>query len=235
MGKLITILYTLVFVIAAFWFVTLANVLSIFSDTEESKTNYRRKLSTFFKLFINHIPGVDYHVDNKYNETFEKPALIIANHQSELDMAAILALSPKVIAVTNERVWNNKVYGRVIRYSEFYPISDGIEESIDKMRNLIERGYSIVFFPEGTRSKDCKILKFKPGAFYLAEKLQLDILPIYLHDFGKRFPKEEYTLHMGPMSLEIGKRVVYGDESMGTDHLQKKKMWHKHYCEKFEQ
>jgi len=235
MRKLITILYTLVFVFAAFWFVFLALVFSLFGNSEKAKTYYRRRLSAFFKFYVTNLPGVKLNIDNKYSETFEKPALIIANHQSELDMASLLSLSPKIVAVTNERVWNNKIYGKVIRYSEFYPISDGLGESLEKMKSLVDRGYSIVVFPEGTRSKDCNILKFKPGAFFLAENLNLDILPIYLHDFGKRLPKEDYTLYKGEMTLEIGKRVEFGDDTMGVGHLEMKKMWHKHYCEKFEQ
>ena len=235
MKKLITILYFSVFVIASFYFVALTPFFMLFGQSENSKKKYRKWLCSFFRRYINHLPLVDFKVDNPYAEDFSKPSIIICNHQSLLDMAALLAQSPNIIALTNDSVWNSKIYGNVIHYSEFYPISMGIEESLVKMRSLLDRGYSILVFPEGTRSEDCKILKFRTGAFYLAELLKVDVLPVYVHDFGKRLPKTDLCLTKGQMTLEIGKRVPYGDDSMGLTHLEMKKCWHKHYCEKFAQ
>ena len=62
-------------------------------------------------------------------------------------------------------------------------------------------------FPEGTRSADCKIQRFHQGAFYLAQKLHLDIIPIYLHGVGHVLPKKDFMLREGSIHMEIGQRI----------------------------
>jgi 1-acyl-sn-glycerol-3-phosphate acyltransferase len=69
---------------------------------------------------------------------------------------------------------------------------------------LVKRGYSIAIYPEGTRSKDCKIGRFHKGAFYVAEQLGLEIIPMYLYGPGRILPKKTYHLRKGPIYLEVG-------------------------------
>ena len=108
---------------------------------------------------------------NDGREDFSKPAVIIANHQSHLDLPLLLMLSPKIIVLTTKWVWNNPLYALVIRYLDFYPVMDGYESVIDKLKRKVDEGYSILVFPEGTRSPDASIQRFHKGAFLLAEKL----------------------------------------------------------------
>jgi 1-acyl-sn-glycerol-3-phosphate acyltransferase len=58
-------------------------------------------------------------------------------------------------------------------------------------------------FPEGTRSKDCRIGRFHQGAFYLSEQLGIDVLPMILYGPGKVLPKKTYTLHQSPMYIQV--------------------------------
>ena len=57
----------------------------------------------------------------------------------------------------------------------------------DRMKN----GYSLIVFPEGTRSEDGVIKRFHKGAFYLAEKLNVDILPIMIHGTNYTLTKQD--------------------------------------------
>lgn len=54
----------------------------------------------------------------------------------------------------------------------------------DSLRDKVKQGYSVIVFPEGTRSQDGKIGRFHKGAFFLAEQLKLDILPILVYGNG---------------------------------------------------
>ena len=157
------------------------------------------------------MPQVKHSVINDYNENFNKPAIIISNHQSHLDLLYLMSLSPKIICLTNDRVWRNPFYGFIIRYADFFPIGEGIEQSLPKLSEAVKDGYSILVFPEGTRSPDCNILKFHQGAFYLAQKLNTDIIPIVLHGVGHIFPKPEFVLRKGKVTVKILERISLQD------------------------
>lgn len=181
---------------------------SIFgNDSEESKLKLHKKIQKYALFFAKHTPGVQFSVNNKINEQFEKPSVIISNHQSHLDILYLLSLSPKIVFLTNDWVWNFPLYRRVIREAEFYPVSNGYEQNLPKLKELFERGYSICVFPEGTRSPECEILRFHKGAFTLARELDADIIPIILHGAGYVLPKDELLLGKGFVTLEVGDRV----------------------------
>ena len=111
------------------------------------------------------------------------------------------------------------------------PAAEGIEDYMPQFRSLVERGYSILVFPEGTRSADCSILRFHKGAFHLAQELNLDILPVCLNGVGYALPKEEFMLRPGHITVTIGKRVAPDDLSWGADARERTKAFHRFYQE----
>lgn len=175
--------------------------------TDKKVLSFHRFLQRISALIIYRVPGVHFSYDNSVEEHFSKPAVIISNHQSHLDLMCIMMLTPKLVILTKDWVWKNPFYGKIIQHAEFYPVSDGMEQNEERLRSLVSRGYSVVIFPEGTRSVDCKVQRFHQGAFYLAQKLQLDILPIYLHGVGHVLPKKDFMLRRGSIYMEIGQRI----------------------------
>lgn len=121
---------------------------------------------------------------NEPGETFERPAVVIANHQSFIDILVLLSICPKAVMVTNGWVWRSPVFGRIVRYLGFYHTAEGYERLAPALAQKVADGYSVIVFPEGTRSVDGTIRRFHKGAFYLAEKLGLEILPICLYGNG---------------------------------------------------
>lgn len=181
--------------------------------TQRKQDRYRNALMKTARLALKAIPGCPYTYSNPYGEDFSKPAMYICNHQSHLDVLAILALHPKLILMTNEWVWNSPFYGYLIRKAEFYPVMEGLEKNLEHMKDLTARGYSIVIFPEGTRSPDCRIQRFHRGAFLSARELGLPVLPLYIHGFGYALPKKDFLLRKAGLYMEVGKRfeVPEGD------------------------
>lgn len=199
----------------------------IFVHTHKMTDNRRLELHLLIqkvsRFIINHVPGVNFTMENISGENFDKPAVIISNHQSHLDLMCLMMLTPKIVFMTNDWVWNNPFYGYIIHHLEFYPVSDGIEKNMPRLRDLYNRGYSICIFPEGTRSEDCNILPFHKGAFYLARELGCDILPIFLHGIGHVLPKRDFMLREGNIHVEIDERIKVPTEVddivMGDRHL----------------
>ena len=134
---------------------------------------------------------------------------------------AIMMLTPKIIILTKQWVWHNPFYGAIIRYADFFPVSD-TEDMSRRIKTKIEQGYSVMIFPEGTRSEDCKIKRFHRGAFFLAEQLNLDIIPVMIEGFGKVLPKSSWHLHPGEMKMTVSQRIRREEITDGYRVLTKK-------------
>ena len=161
---------------------------------------------------------------NSENETFEKPAVIIANHQSFVDILVMLSLAPKLVMVTNRWVWHSPVFGKIVQYADFVQTEDGYEKVLHHLRDKVAQGYSVVVFPEGTRSADCQVHRFHKGAFYLAEKLQLDILPVVLYGTGMIISKRQpFYVKRGVLCTRVLPRILYTDASYGVTYQERSK------------
>jgi 1-acyl-sn-glycerol-3-phosphate acyltransferase len=172
---------------------------------------------------------------NRHHAQLERPAVIIANHQSFLDIMMMLMLHPKIIIMTNDWVWNSPIFGQVIRFADFYPSKAGAEQSLEHLRTLTEQGYSIVVFPEGTRSVTGKIGRFKKGAFYLAEQLELDILPVVFHGTGHCIRKKDFLVHGTTVTMQFLERISPKATAWGSGYSARTKSISRYFKEQYQQ
>lgn len=197
--------------------------------TDKKKAFYHWYIYTLYRLDMKIIPGIRYRINNPHQELFKKGSILICNHQSFLDSVCMLILTPKILIVTNDHVWQNKFIHRILGFADFYPISRGLENSISFFREYIDKGYSIVIFPEGKRSQTCSILRFHRGAFYLAQQIGCDILPIFIHGVGHIMPNGCHWINKGAFFIEIGQRIAAGDTRYGDDYSLRTKNVRKYY------
>lgn len=181
------------------------------------------------------IPGAKYRKPATASADFDKASVIICNHQSHFDLIYLLSLSPNMIFLTNDWVWNNPFYGFLIRHAEYYPASSGIDNLLPKFRSLVSRGYSIAIFPEGTRSADCKIARFHQGAFYVAEQLGVGVMPIILYGTGRVLRKKTYHLEKSPVCLEVGRQYPQAELRTKGGLLAQTRFFHHLYLKRFEE
>ena len=92
-----------------------------------------------------------------------------------------------------------------------------------------------MIFPEGTRSADCEILRFHQGAFHLAQRLGLPILPIFLHGTGLVLGKRDQRLRSGHITIEVGERLSIDQGRWGTTPLAIAKSIRHLYIEHYEE
>ena len=205
--------------------------------TERKRKNLHKVIyySTRFVMLKHGFPGTTFTYKLGEKVDFSKPSVVICNHQSHIDLACQLIFTPNIIFLTNQWVWHNPLYGLLIRNAEFYPVANGIDDLMPKLKSLVGRGYSIAVYPEGHRSKDCRITRFHQGAFHIAEQLGLDVIPMYLYGPGHILPPKTYHLKKGPLFIEVGDPIAQTDlASMGDTKTQASQM-RKHYINKYEQ
>lgn len=192
-------------------------------NKEKGKYWFHVCISRFTWSMIYIMGNLKKHIYDPHHEDFQKPAVFIANHTSFLDILITTMLHPRLVLLTNRWVWRSPVFGAVVRMGEYYPVADGAEQSLTPLQDLTDRGYSVVIFPEGTRSPDGKIKRFHKGAFYIAEQLKLDIVPVLLHGVHYTMQKGDFLLKDGTCSVYIGDRITPDDTTYGTTYSERAK------------
>jgi 1-acyl-sn-glycerol-3-phosphate acyltransferase len=136
----------------------------------------------------------------------EGPCVFVSNHRSHFDIAAILGFVPGINRFTAKKeLFREPVLGLVMKTMGMVPVDrDNPERAIERLRKLRNDGHSLVFFPEGTRSRGGVLLPFKKGAFVTAIELGLPIVPIACRGSDSIMPAGGYlSILPGEMELEV--------------------------------
>lgn len=187
------------------------------------------------KFIVYSILGIRKNFINKENLDFSKPKLLVSNHQSHLDLCLIFMLNPKIIALTNNWVWNNPFYGFIVRFLDFYPVTKGLESSVVHLQKCVDDGYSILIFPEGHRTRDGEISRFQNGAIFLSEKLNLDIQPILIHGANHCMDRNEFFMRNGQVSIKFLNIIPKEEYTYKGIYLKRSKRLKAFFVEEFSQ
>lgn len=198
-------------------------------NKEKGKLLYHKVIATFSKSLIYIMGNVKKTIINPLKEDFAKPAVIICNHQSGLDNFVMMMQHPKLIVFTNDKVRSAPISGLAVRMADYYSASMGVENNLEQIRKKVAQGYSVVIFPEGTRSSDGNMKRFHKGAFFLAEQLNIDILPVMLHGTGYTLSKGDMMLKDGHIVIKFLPRISPDNLAFGTTYAEKAKQVGK-YC-----
>jgi len=203
-------------------------------NKEKGKLIYHSLIAVFARSLLYIMPNVKKRIINPLQENFSSPAVVICNHSSSLDVLLAMMLHPKIILFINKRVWNLPFVGFVVRAADFFPTTENTADGLDKIAERVKQGYSVVIFPEATRSEDGHLKRFHKGAFYVAEKLQLDILPVLIHGTHYALSKDDFLVKDGQITLSFLPRIKPNDTSYGTGYAERTKRISRYFKESFE-
>ena len=126
------------------------------------------------------------------------PAVLVANHASLIDILVLFALFRPYKWVSKQENFQLPFVGWNMHLNGYVPLRRGDRESVEAMlarcSELLARGNPVLFFPEGTRTKDGRLQAFKDGAFELAVEHQVPVIPIAVHGTGRALPKHGMVL-----------------------------------------
>jgi 1-acyl-sn-glycerol-3-phosphate acyltransferase len=134
--------------------------------------------------------------------------VMVANHQSLLDILVLFRLFVHFKWVSKIENFRVPFIGWNMSLNRYIKLRRGSRESVVDMMQRCERalaeGSSIMMFPEGSRSPDGRLKDFKPGAFELAQRTGVPLLPIVLEGTANALPKRGFVL-MGkhPISVRV--------------------------------
>ncbi len=146
-----------------------------------------------------------------------RPYVVVSNHQSLGDIPIISRLPWEMKWIAKESLFHIPVVGWMMRISGDIPINrydraSGARAFV-RAKEYLSRQCSVIFFPEGTRSPDGRVLPFTDGAFRLAIKLQLPILPLALDGATDTLPKHSWKF--GRAASHIKLKVLPPVETAG--------------------
>lgn len=210
-----TIYSMLFFVLSSLLILTpLAMFYMVFGGDELKKQKKLRRMLFRFARFImigHGVPRVKFRAYNSDKVNNGNASIIICNHQSSLDLMALMAVVENVVFMTNNWVWNSPLFGYVIRKSGYILATEGVESAEQQIKTHLKNGVNVAIFPEGTRSSNCKIMRFHSGAFYLAKSLNAEIIPAILYGPGKVLPKNAMFLNPGIIEIHFDEKVNIKD------------------------
>ncbi|KAL0345805.1 UNVERIFIED_CONTAM: 1-acyl-sn-glycerol-3-phosphate acyltransferase BAT2, chloroplastic [Sesamum radiatum] len=141
------------------------------------------------------------------------PAVYVANHQSFLDIYTLLTLGRSFKFISKTSVFLYPIIGWAMFLLGVIPLkrmdSRSQMDCLKQCMGLIKKGASVFFFPEGTRSKDGKLGPFKKGAFSVAAKTGVPVVPITLIGTGEIMPAGmEGRLNPGSVKVIVHPSLV---------------------------
>lgn len=144
--------------------------------------------------------------------------MFVQNHTNHLDYCAMYNATPHFKqGVELEDHFRYPMYGWFMKQRGTIPVRrgsrEGKERMIEMMRSELARGNSLLVFPEGTRTIDGRLGRFKSGMFHVARQLQAPIVPVTVTGMYQMMRKGSYRIHPGH---EI---TVYCDRPIPTAQL----------------
>lgn len=133
----------------------------------------------------------------------EQSYIFMPNHVSFLDGPMAFMLIPQPVRVIlKKEVFRLPVVGPGMRFVEFVPVdrkgAKGGKMAIERAARLMkEKGFSFLIFPEGTRSRDGQLQRFRRGGFFLALESGAPIVPISIKGTYEMMPKGSFFIKGG--------------------------------------
>jgi len=198
------------------------SVLVFFLGLFDPKGKMVYSLGRFWSWGVLKIGGVRLKIRGLDHLDPSRPYIFVANHQSNIDIPALVQSLPKFqlrwmakkellfVPFFGWALWSSK-HILVNRSARSHAMA-----SLKKAREKIAGGISVVFFPEGTRSRDGELLPFKRGGFLLAVRTQTPIVPIAIHGSGNILPKGDWRIRTGEIEVIVSDPVPV-DESHARD------------------
>ena len=143
------------------------------------------------------------------------PAVVVANHPTYLDVVVLLALVPRACCVVKNAHWGNPCFWGIVRAARYISNADP-SELVEAGARQLAAGYTIIVFPEGTRSRPGQPLTMQRGAARIALAAGTEVLPVTITCEPRMLGKGEHWYRVPPRPGHW--RMVVGEPMHAADY-----------------
>lgn len=214
-----TLLFFLVLIPVMFVGMLVSTILNLFNPTGD----YFHAIAAWWGRFAAKLLGIAIEVEGEENYQQDKTYLVVSNHAGMADIPLILgSIHLNLRFMAKEELGRIPVFGWAIKTGGYVLVKRGHKkeamQSLLDAANTLKNGRSIHIFPEGTRSETGAMLPFKRGAFIVAIKAGVPVLPVTISGSHLITPKKSLKINKGKIRLIIGKPIMPG-QYKGADEL----------------
>jgi 1-acyl-sn-glycerol-3-phosphate acyltransferase len=135
-----------------------------------------------------------------------------SNHASNLDPVALVPNIPRRVALlAKKEVFRIPILSKALRQAKLIPVDradkEAAAESVEIAVKYMKEGLSFCVYPEGTRSRDGRLLPFKKGTFLMAIRGDAWVVPVSLAGTQRLMRKGDWTIHPGEVVVRYGTPV----------------------------
>lgn len=171
----------------------------------------RRMLAKFTSIWGAHYlawaPYASVKVEGLEHADPERPCVYVVNHQSMVDILAVFATHLPYKWVSKVENFYAPFLGWNMWLNGYVPLKRGYLPSILRMVRAslqrLEQGHSLCVFPEGTRSPDGNLISFYRGAFWVATRQRVPIVPIIVEGTGAILRKKSLQIRPQPTLVRV--------------------------------
>lgn len=145
-------------------------------------------------------------VENPENLHLGRPAVFVSNHVSNLDPPAIATILPRVVVMAKHQAFKIPIAGKAFRLVQFIPVYRGTERaaaSVIAGTDRLKEGWSLLAFPEGTRTRSGELQPFRHGVFLMAIRANALIVPITSLGLGEMMPRGQFGIKPGTVRFIV--------------------------------
>jgi 1-acyl-sn-glycerol-3-phosphate acyltransferase len=162
-------------------------------------------------VFITRVAGLRVRVEGLENIP-AAVCMFAANHTSNADAAAIVGAIPRRLAIFGRKsLFDIPIVGLAFRLARFVPVDRGNRDaalnSVKQAVEYMKTGSSFLVYPEGTRSPDGRLARFKKGSFVMAIEAGVPVVPVVCMGAHRIMPKKSLVIHPGTVTVRFGKPI----------------------------
>ena len=158
------------------------------------------------------------HLEGLENLDENQSYILVCNHASILDIPGIISAAPFPVRFIAKKslIWF-PIFGWFLCAADHILVdrerATSAFKNLKKASSLLQKGISIIVFPEGTRSPDGEVKEFKRGAFLLPLRSKFPVIPVSVAGTYEMLPRQGWCFWPGTMHIRMGASIPIGDLS----------------------